>query len=360
MENVKNVCIFGYNNFIGKRLESEIKESYPEINIKYWQLHKPSDENGNCKSIFWGINSISGAIQDCKLVYNIVDYKDWSIKPNIEKLKFYNETIPQTLVDECKDVEGISIVHLSSALSQSSSVWPTLQEKEKKIEELKLDSVPFKSYVTSKVNGEKEILKYSQSIPMIIVRSPPCYGEGDTSSIVTDSIKILKKYGYLPGMSRDNGSFEMCYVGNVVDAMITCGETLLQGNMVGEVIIVGDDTPTKNIRESVVDQVLKDGKEEIPSSSLLLTGLPFVVFYYLFVWFIRLLGLSNFFRMLPDYNYFVMYYRNWCVFDKYKLKYVVGWKPKYSKEEAFRRSSNYYNGLFSDKDLHFSWKPHKW
>uniref|UniRef100_A0A0K0EEX4 3-beta hydroxysteroid dehydrogenase/isomerase domain-containing protein n=1 Tax=Strongyloides stercoralis TaxID=6248 RepID=A0A0K0EEX4_STRER len=359
MDNVRNVCIFGYNNFIGKRLELEIRESYPNINIKCWQPNKPIDENSNCKSIFWGMDSISLAVEECQLVYSVVDYKDWTIKPNKEKLKFYNETIPEVLINECQNVEGISVVHLSSTLSQISSVWPTLMEREKRVDELKLNNIPFKDYTISKVNGEKKILDYASSIPVLILRSPPCYGEGDTSSIVIDSIKILKKYGCLPGMSRRNGSFEMSYVGNITNAMITCGGELLKGNIMGEIVILGDDTPTKNIRESVIDKVLKDDDRDIPSSSLPLTGLLFVSLYFLFIILIRLLNLSTFFRILPDYNYFVLHYRNWSVYDKYKLMYYIGWKPKYSKEEAFKLSSTYYKSLFNNDNLQFSWIPHK-
>ncbi|CEF66700.1 NAD(P)-binding domain-containing protein [Strongyloides ratti] len=346
MDNVENICIFGYNNFIGQRLELEIKENHPAINIKLWQPNKPSDENSNCK-------------ENCQLVYNVVDYKDWSIKPNKKMLEYFNETIPEILANECENVEGISIVHLSSTLSQASSVWPTLMEKEKNIDELKLNNIPFRDYTISKINGEKKILNHSSSIPVLILRSPPCYGEGDTSSVVIDSIKILRKYGCLPKMSKDNGSFEMCYIGNITNAMVTCGEELLNGNIVGEVVILGDDTLTKNIRESVIDKVLEDGNNEIPSSSLPLTGLFFVISYFLLVVFIRLLGLSNFFKMLPDYNYFVLHYRNWVVYDKYKLMYFIGWKPKYSREEAFKRSSIYYKSLFDNENLHFSWIPYK-
>uniref|UniRef100_A0A0N5A577 Glycosyltransferase n=1 Tax=Parastrongyloides trichosuri TaxID=131310 RepID=A0A0N5A577_PARTI len=151
----------------------------------------------------------------------------------------------------------------------------------------------------------------------------------------------------------------MSYVGNIANGMIACGDKLLTNNISGEIVILGDNTRNKNVRESVIDKILSNNKgEKIESSKWPLTNTFFIILYKIFAFFVRIFNLQNLFICLPDPDYLVLHFSNWTFFNKYKLEYFINWKQKYSYEEAIEKSRKYYTSIPNPLDLPYSWESH--
>uniref|UniRef100_A0A0N5A576 Uncharacterized protein n=1 Tax=Parastrongyloides trichosuri TaxID=131310 RepID=A0A0N5A576_PARTI len=159
MNHVKQICIFGYDTLIGRHLEKEFMEMYPNISLKFWQYKEPFQEYPNYSNILYGFNSIGKAVCGCQLVFNVLDHRDLSLTPSRFKMCYINETIPMTLANECQRNGNIPLIHLSTTLVQLSTKWPNVSGREKDVNELNEKEIPFYFYTKSKINIEKYLTK---------------------------------------------------------------------------------------------------------------------------------------------------------------------------------------------------------
>uniref|UniRef100_A0AC35TK61 3Beta_HSD domain-containing protein n=1 Tax=Rhabditophanes sp. KR3021 TaxID=114890 RepID=A0AC35TK61_9BILA len=366
MEGINKVCIFGYDSTLGFHLAKELQETYPDIFINYWTLNKLDDSADQRENIFWGVESVDDALHDCKIAYNVLDCRDWSLATNKETLKYVNEDIPKLLLQKCEDKNDIALIHVSSTLVQLSNKWPNIYLKEKYEMDLEANDLPHKDYCKSKLNCENMLIKHASSVPHLILRCTTLYGEMDLGSAVTDAKKCLLKHKKLPYFNEDNGVCQMTYAGNAASAVIKCSEKLIkeisnknmnEKSISGEIIIISDHTPVINLRKAVLNPLLEENDNCLESFYAPLTGVLFLYFWLMVAFFVKILPLKNETKkVMPDYDYFLLHYYNWTFYNTYKLDHIIKWKPKYSYEESIALSTDYYKDNADIENFKFSWE----
>lgn len=78
---------------------------------------------------------------------------------------------------------------------------------------------PISPYGESKLQGEKEVLKYKDEFPVAIIRVGPVFGPRDR-----DFLPLLKmvKQGFFPAFGKTARKVSLCYVKDLVKALILC------------------------------------------------------------------------------------------------------------------------------------------
>jgi dihydroflavonol-4-reductase len=101
------------------------------------------------------------------------------------------------------------------------------------------DSEPFcvTPYGKSKRLGEKEVLKYKEKFPVIIVRVGPVFGPRDKDFL--PYFKLIKK-GIFPSLDSKAGRMSMCYVKDLIRALYLCMTKDLKS---GEIFHIADPHP---------------------------------------------------------------------------------------------------------------------
>lgn len=78
---------------------------------------------------------------------------------------------------------------------------------------------PVSPYGASKLQGENEVLKYQDEFPVVIIRVGPVFGPRDR-----DFLPLFKmvKQGFFPAFGKSTLKVSLCYVKDLVKALILC------------------------------------------------------------------------------------------------------------------------------------------
>ncbi|MEE9455880.1 MAG: NAD-dependent epimerase/dehydratase family protein [bacterium] len=82
------------------------------------------------------------------------------------------------------------------------------------------ECVPVSHYGQSKLEGERALQKRAADLPFVIIRPSAVYGPRDTDMFLF--FKFINK-GVEPALGWDNRYLSLCYVGDVVDALLLAG-----------------------------------------------------------------------------------------------------------------------------------------
>ncbi|CAD5220954.1 unnamed protein product [Bursaphelenchus xylophilus] len=345
------ICILGANSLIGQHLYTQLVGCGAKLNL--WTLQDKFQDrlesNQNVVpqnvSIFSGTSEIASAIKDCDVVYNLHEYTDLSNLPDEKKLYEHNVKFVRDLMNMCKEEGTKVIIHLSSSFVQCSGKWPNVGNREKDHKDFVFDN-PYPKYSKSKALAE-ELLKSCPGVKTLAARVGYIYGEGDENGIICDMIKVQKKLKWIPIIGDNKGAVQMAYVGNVSAALIKCKTTMEEKGEEHETVNIVDDTPIN----SLYDGVLKDLMGDTPSHSV-----PFWLAYpifFLICWVLQILKIDF---PIPSTGHFYMLCRQWTVLSNYRLRLFFDFKPRYSYNEAIKRSKTYYNNIDFDSFNSWSWR----
>lgn len=94
---------------------------------------------------------------------------------------------------------------------------------------------PITNYGRSKLEAEKEVLKFKDKIPVTVLRLPAVYGPRDTATL--DFFKTVSK-GVIPLVGYKSKYISILYVSDVVKALIDAAECDMA---IGEVFLIGSE-----------------------------------------------------------------------------------------------------------------------
>lgn len=94
---------------------------------------------------------------------------------------------------------------------------------------------PITTYGKSKLEAEKEILKFKDKIPVTILRLPAVYGPRDTATL--DFFKAVSR-GIIPLVGYKSKYISILYVTDVVNALIIASEN---ERAIGEIFLIGSE-----------------------------------------------------------------------------------------------------------------------
>jgi dihydroflavonol-4-reductase len=183
-------------------------------------------------------------------------------------------------------------------------------------------------YGKSKYLGEKEALKYKDKFPIIIVRVGPVFGPRDKDFL--SYFKLINK-GIFPSLDSKSGLMSMCYVKDLVRALVLCMETDLKS---GEIFHIADPHPFSwDEFGRIIAKAL--GKKMIKFNP------PYL--------FLRILtALSEFYAKLTQnpsiltQDKLIEMSQGAWVTDTSKAKRELGFETKYSMEQAVQETINWY------------------
>jgi dihydroflavonol-4-reductase len=131
-----------------------------------------------------------------------------------------NTTACSNLYEQCKErgrrIKGI--VHLSSLAATGPSPKGSL------VDEI-TTCKPVTFYGQSKLAGEKIAMKYSQSLPITIIRPPVVYGPREENFFTF--LKLIKK-GWGLQIGRADKELSLIYVSDLVEAMLKASDSSKQ------------------------------------------------------------------------------------------------------------------------------------
>ena len=179
---------------------------------------------------------------------------------------------------------------------------------------------PLDPYGVSKWEAEKLLRKiaYETGLEVVILRPPLVYGPG----VKANFLRLLKlvKWGIPLPLASIKNCRSMIYVGNLVDAIITC---LAHPKAAGEIFLVSDgrDLSTSELNRLMAQAMgRKACLLPFPPSLLKIMG--------------KLTGMSVEIERVVG---------SLCV-DSSKIRVMLGWKPQFTVEEGIRKTSADYAG----------------
>jgi nucleoside-diphosphate-sugar epimerase len=181
---------------------------------------------------------------------------------------------------------------------------------------------PQNHYALSKLEAEQALKEIASETGMelVIIRSPLVYGRGNPGNFLR-LLNLVDKGLPLPLASVSN-SRSLIYLGNLVDAIVTC---INHPKAAGQTYLVsdGEDASTPELIREVAYALDKPARLlPFPASLMRLAG--------------RLTGKSEAVdRLLGS-----------LVVDSSKIRRELGWKPPYTMEEGLRETGEWFKRRF--------------
>ena len=210
-------------------------------------------------------------------------------------------------------------------LSSTAAAGPVLDEGKVKEEDT---PHPISPYGKSKLQGEKETLKYSDTYPVTILRAAAVFGPRDLDFL--QYFKIIKT-GILLSMRSYQGLMNLCYVKDLTRALYLSTQKELKS---GEIINIADPRPYSydelgEIAGRVLEKKLR--KLSLPLSIVYLLALTN--------------ELSGIILKKPSifnrYKYIEMKQKSWVV-DTKKAEEKLSFRTQHPVEEAIQETLQWY------------------
>ncbi|MCP4631433.1 MAG: NAD-dependent epimerase/dehydratase family protein [candidate division Zixibacteria bacterium] len=220
----------------------------------------------------------------------------------------------------CKHIKKFIYISSQAAVGPSQGAQPAVEEK---------IPAPVTTYGKSKLEGEKEVLKYSDSLPYVIIRPPGVYGPRDTEILTFFKAASL---GIKPFFSGEEATISLIYVENLVDGII---RSAISEKTIGNTYLISDGNVLK--WNEVVDTLLsafgkKGLKVTIPVSIFMLWGWISELAF-------KAVGKTP---MLTREKALEITAKNWgCSIDKAINDF--NYTPRFSFEEGINITAQWYN-----------------
>ncbi len=177
---------------------------------------------------------------------------------------------------------------------------------------------PHNPYALSKLEAEQKLNKIASESGMevVIIRSPLVYGPGNPGNFLR-LLSLVDKGGPLPLASVSNRR-SLIYLGNLVDAIVTC---ITHPKAAGQIYLVSDgaDVPTPELIRRVAVALGKPARLfPFPSALMKFAG--------------RLTGKSEAVERLIGS----------LIVDSSKIRNELGWKPPFTMEEGLKETAEWF------------------
>jgi nucleoside-diphosphate-sugar epimerase len=317
------VLITGATGFIGARLAETLIKTGHDVRGLAQQtsdtsLLKKLDVEivrGNIRDAV----AMKNAVKDCQCVYHLAAKKT---KDRLSKKQYYVHNVEGTKnVAQAALSAGVSRLVYASTIG----VYGTLRNSS--IDENTAPK-PDSFYRETKLGGEKEIVRLHREngLPAVVARLGTIFGPGSCSwldlchKIVNGNLRIIGT-----GENYD----QMVYVDDLVEGLRRCGETRC---IEGRKYILAGAEPAK------LRRVLEILAEELGADRFLetLSAGPFRVYQRTCAFAYRSFGVE-----LPRSHYYDLFLTN-CIFTTTKAQEELGYFPKVSLRDGFRRLLTWY------------------
>ena len=311
----ERILITGATGFIGRHLVYELLErGYTGLHLLVRRTSDVSPFHGRDVSFVYGdisdpvsLGAIEGAFD---VVYHCAGYVNNTDRPRLWR---YNVRGTENVCRQALRRGVRRFIYVSSVAVVSGHDVVPLHED--------LPMRPTRStynYSRSKIEAEKAALEYrARGLPMVIVRPPMVYGEGEPHA--TGILMRLIRLRLLPIVGGGHARMHMVYVRNLASFLVECLEN---GSAAGGTFFVAD-REALTVREVFTALARGAGFSEpalMPEPlSRLLTGLP-------------LLG-KKFAFMSKDRVYDV------------SRAMALGWTPPMTAREALLRTGAFYSNM---------------
>ncbi len=335
------LLLTGGSGFLGRTMLTEMLDGSSPLPIREVLVldQEPLKETTDPR-----ISFIQGDILDrdlvmkcCKgkdLVIHSAAIVDWGTRPEEEVLSV-NVEGTRNVIDACISA-GVKAMVFTSSLDVLHDGSPLVDVDE----QLPYPEKHSTSYCVSKYQAEKEVLSAnSDKLRTCSLRPADIYGEGDPYHM--GSLIQMARNGFYVRLGNGRALCQHAYVGNVAYAHLLAAKALLNGSgrVAGQSYFITDGKGTNFF--TFFDRIVKGAGFRIWPGNLWLPR-----------WFAFSLGtISEFIAFLwrpvkkysPKMSRFAVTYT--CTdytFSSEKAERDFGFTPKYSEEEAFKRTADYF------------------
>jgi nucleoside-diphosphate-sugar epimerase len=336
-----NVLITGGSGFLGKRIVEELLAPDAALQARKIRVLDIKPYDGKFKDRIDYIQGdirntadVSKACEGIDLVIHAAAIIDWGTKSKQEVLDI-NVGGTKNVIDACRE-HGIKYLVYTSSLDAVFTGKPLVNIDE---------SQPYPDrhhtiYCESKKLAEMEVSKASNAkLKTVCLRPSDIYGEDDPYHM--DSLVDMAQSGFYVRLGDGKSKNQHVYVGNMAYAHVLAAAALMNGNdkIDGGIYFITDGAP-ENFFKFFDPMVKGAGYKLFPGNLWLPRWLAFGV-----------ASLSEFGAMLlrpvKRYNpklsrFAVTYISTDFIFSAEKARKDFGFTPKYSHEQAVRRTTEFY------------------
>lgn len=341
--NVNNpvVLVTGGSGFLGHNIINELLDANSPIQVKEVRVLdlKPFEAKNKDKVRFYlgdiqNYKEVNEACKGVDLVIHSAAIIDWGTKDENEVLSI-NFGGTENIIRACKENKVANLVYTSSldAVYNAKALVDIDESQEYPKEE-------HTSYCKSKILSEKAVLAANgQELKTCVLRPSDIYGEADPYHI--DPLIAMAKSGFYIRLGNGKSKCQHVYVGNMAYAHVLAGAALLQNNenILGNVYFITDG-PSVNFFSFFDRIVLEAGYKIWPKNLWLAKWLAY-----------PLAGLTEFGAVLyrpikrvdVKFSRFAVAYT--CTdftFTSRRAQTDFNFIPKYSVDEAIKRTAQYY------------------
>jgi nucleoside-diphosphate-sugar epimerase len=339
-----NILITGGSGFMGRAIVEELTDPSCPIEpdlIRIFDVHEyKGPDNQRIQMVTGDIRDytqVAEACRDIDVVIHSAAIVDWGTKSD-EEIFSVNVEGTRNILRACREQKGKALVFTSS-LDAVFNGKPLVDIDES----LPYPETHSNSYCTSKYRSEKLVMENSgNGLRACIIRPSDVYGEGDPYHI--GSLIEMAKGGFYIRLGNGKSKCQHVYAGNIAWAHVLAAHAMLTGNKTvdGNVYFITDG-PGSNFF-SFYDQIIRASGYRIWPKNL---WIPRGVAMALGFLSEALAVIARpFKRYTPKMSRFAVTYT--CTdftFNSEKAKRDFGFVPKYSREEAFARTVQYYKNL---------------
>jgi nucleoside-diphosphate-sugar epimerase len=335
------VLVTGGSGFLGKAIIEELLDNNSPVKygeIRIFDLHSPAvNHDVRIKYIPGDIreyDSVSRACEGCDVVIHSAAIVDWGTRSEEEVLAV-NAGGTENVVRACRENNVKALVYTSS-LDAVYSGKPLVDIDETIAYPERHETM----YCRSKYLGEKTVLGANSDIlKTCVLRPSDIYGESDPYHM--GSLINMAKGGFYVRLGNGKARSQHVYVYNIAYAHLLAAKALLNGNekVPGSVYFITDAPGTNFFK--FFDRIVEGAGYRIwPKNLWLSRGLAYSLGSLSegVAWLIR--PLKSYY---PKFSRFAVTYT--CTdftFTARKAQEEFGFRPKYSEEEAFRRTVAFY------------------
>ena len=337
-----NVLVTGGSGFLGKAIIRELINPDSPLNpsmIKNFDLKDDTEQFSDKRIEFIqgdikDVDALKKACQGIDLVIHSAAIVDWGIKSD-EEVYAVNVTGTENVINACKH-QGVRHMILTSSLDAIYNGKPLIDVDE---------SHPYPekhktSYCRSKYLAEQlAVRENNEQLKIVVLRPSDIYGEADPYHI--GSLVNMAKGGFYVRLGNGKSKCQHIYVGNIAHAHLQAAHELMNGSdHIGGQVYFMTDAPGSNFFK-FFDQVVEGAGYKIwPKNFWIPRWIAFGMgsMSEFFAWLIRPVKFYH-----PKFSRFAVTYT--CTsytFTSEKARKDFGFKPKYSPEEAMRRTIDYF------------------
>ena len=337
----KVVLLTGGSGFLGTAIVREILEDSSPLQVRELRVFDLNPmtavEDERVKFIQGDVRDKAALMEACKdvdLVMHSAAIVDWGTKSEAE-VNAVNLTGTLNVIEACRKNRVQALVYTSSL--------DVLYDGNPLVDVDESTSYPDRhatSYCASKFLGEKAVLDANgDSLFTCSLRPADIYGEGDPYHI--GSLLDMARGGFYVRLGNGKARCQHVYVGNMAFAQLQVSANLLNGNpkVRGQAYFITDGPPSNFF--TFFDSFVEASGYRIWPKKLWLPR-----------WFAHGLGalsegiavlLRPIYRYTPKMSRFAVTYT--CTdytFRSHKAKQDFGFVPKYSKQEAFKQTVDFF------------------